>query len=39
VIVDRRAMGGSPGDHRGFEDRRRQRPKGSFPKIEAPSGG
>jgi hypothetical protein len=32
-------MGGSPGDHPGFEDRRRQRPKGSFPPIDAPSGG
>jgi hypothetical protein len=39
VIVDRRAQGGSPGDHPGFEDRRRQRPKGSFLPIEAPSGG
>ena len=37
VIVDRRAMGGSPGDHPGFEDRRRQRPKGSFPTIEPPA--
>jgi hypothetical protein len=39
VIVDRRGMGGSPGDHAAHEDRRRQRPKGSFPKIEPPSGG
>jgi hypothetical protein len=39
VIVDRRAQGGSPGDHPGLEDRRRQRPKGSFPPIEPPSGG
>jgi hypothetical protein len=39
VIVDRRGMGGSPGDHPAHEDRRRQRPKGSFPKIEPPSGG
>ena len=39
VIVDRRAQGGSPGDHAGLDDRRRRRPKGSFPKIEAPSGG
>jgi hypothetical protein len=39
VIVDRRAQGGSPGDHPGFEDRRRKRPKGSFPPIEPPSGG
>jgi hypothetical protein len=39
VIVDRRGQGGSPGDHPAYEDRRRQRPKGSFPKIEPPSGG
>jgi hypothetical protein len=39
VIVDRRAQGGSPGDHPGFEERRRRRPTGSFPKIEPPSGG
>jgi hypothetical protein len=39
VIVDRRGQGGSPGDHPGFEDRRRQRPKGSFPPIDPPSGG
>jgi hypothetical protein len=39
VIVDRRAQGGRPGDHPGFEDRRRLRPKGSFPPIEPPSGG
>jgi hypothetical protein len=39
VIVDRRGAGGSPGDHPAYEDRRRQRPKGSFPKIEPPSGG
>jgi hypothetical protein len=39
VIVDRRGEGGSPGDHPAYEDRRRQRPKGSFPKIEPPSGG
>ncbi len=39
VIVDRRGQGGSPGDHAGFEDRRRQRPKGSFPPIDPPSGG
>jgi hypothetical protein len=38
VIVDRRAQGGSPGDHPSFADRRRQRPKGSFPPIEAPAG-
>jgi hypothetical protein len=39
VIVDRRAQGGSPGDHPAYEDRRRQRPKGSFPRIDPPSGG
>jgi hypothetical protein len=39
VIVDRRAQGGSPGDHYAFEERRRQRPKGSFPPIDPPSGG
>jgi hypothetical protein len=39
VIVDRRAQGGNPGDHYAFEERRRQRPKGSFPPIEPPSGG
>jgi hypothetical protein len=39
VIVDRRAQGGSPGDHHGFDDRRRRRPTGSFPPIEPPSGG
>jgi hypothetical protein len=39
VIVDRRAQGGNPGDHHAFEERRRQRPKGSFPPIEPPSGG
>jgi hypothetical protein len=39
VIVDRRAQGGNPGDHPAHENRRRQRPKGSFPKIEPPSGG
>ena len=37
VIIDRRAQGGSPGDHDPHEDRRRQRPKGSFPPIDAPS--
>jgi len=37
VIVDRRAQGGKPGDHPAHEDRRRQRPKGSFPAIEPPS--
>jgi len=37
VIVDRRAQGGTPGSHPSFNDRRRQRPKGSFPPIEPPS--
>jgi hypothetical protein len=37
VIVDRRAMGGQPGDHDAFQNRRRQRAKGSFDKIEPPS--
>jgi hypothetical protein len=39
VIVDRRAQGGSPGDHPWHEDRRRRRAKGSFPAIDPPSGG
>ena len=39
VIIDRRGQGGRPGDHPAYENRRRQRPKGSFPKIEPPSGG
>jgi hypothetical protein len=39
VIVDRRAQGGAPGTHDPMTDRRRQRPKGSFPPIDAPSGG
>jgi hypothetical protein len=39
VIVDRRAMGGTPGSHDPHSDRRRQRPKGSFPPIDPPSGG
>jgi hypothetical protein len=39
VIVDRRGQGGSRGEDPDFEDRRRQRPKGSFPPIEPPSGG
>jgi hypothetical protein len=39
VIVDRRAQGGSPGDHPAHADRRRRRPFGSFPRIEPPSGG
>jgi hypothetical protein len=38
VIVDRRGHGGKPGDHPAFKERRRQRPKGSFPRIEAPTG-
>ena len=37
VIIDRRAQGGNPGDHPSHADRRRQRPKGSFPVIEAPA--
>ena len=37
VIIDRRAQGGSPGDHAAYEDRRRQRAKGSFPAIEPPA--
>jgi hypothetical protein len=37
VIIDRRAQGGNPGDHPGFENRRRKRPAGSFPKIEPPA--
>ena len=37
VIIDRRAQGGSPGDHPSHADRRRRRPKGSFPVIEAPA--
>jgi len=39
VIVDRRAQGGAPGTHESFADRRRRRAKGTFPPIEAPSGG
>jgi hypothetical protein len=39
VILDRRGQGGKPGDHPGFEDRRRRRPVGSFPVIEAPLSG
>jgi hypothetical protein len=39
VIIDRRGQGGNPGDHPAHEDRRRQRPKGSFPRIEPPAGG
>jgi len=39
VIVDRRAQGGAPGTHDPMTDRRRQRPKGSFPPIDAPAGG
>jgi hypothetical protein len=37
VIVDRRAQGGEPGTYPAYEDRRRRRPVGSFPKIEPPS--
>jgi hypothetical protein len=37
VIVDRRAQGGKPGSHEPFKNRRRQRPTGSFGKIEPPS--
>ncbi len=37
VIIDRRAQGGEPGTHESHADRRRQRPKGSFPPIEPPS--
>jgi hypothetical protein len=37
VIIDRRAQGGEPGTHPSHSDRRRLRPKGSFPKIEPPS--
>ena len=37
VIIDRRAQGGEPGSHAAYTDRRRQRPKGSFPPIEPPS--
>ena len=36
VIIDRRAQGGTLGDHDPHYDRRRRRPKGSFPVIEAP---
>ena len=36
VIVDRRAQGGAPGTHDPMTDRRRLRPKGSFPPIDAP---
>jgi hypothetical protein len=37
VIIDRRAQGGAPGTHPAHPDRRRRRPKGSFPRIEPPS--
>ena len=37
VIIDRRAQGGAPGTHPSHADRRRRRPKGSFPVIEAPA--
>jgi hypothetical protein len=36
VIIDRRAQGGSPGDHNPHTEKRRQRPKGSFPPIDPP---
>ena len=39
VILDRRGQGGRPGTYPAHADRRRQRPKGSFPRIEPPSGG
>jgi hypothetical protein len=39
VIVDRRAQGGVPGTHDPMTDRRRVRPKGSFPPIDAPAAG
>jgi len=39
VIVDRRAQGGAPGTHDPMTDRRRRRPKGSFPPIDVPAGG
>ena len=39
VIVDRRGQGGNPGDWPSYDDRRRQRPKGSFPPIDPPGGG
>ncbi|HYI99810.1 MAG TPA: hypothetical protein VEX36_09095 [Thermoleophilaceae bacterium] len=38
VIIDRRAQGGEPGTHDPMTDRRRQRPKGSFPSIDVPGG-
>jgi len=38
VIIDRRAQGGTHGDHAPHTDRRRQRPKGSFPPIDPPGG-
>jgi hypothetical protein len=38
VIIDRRAQGGEPGTHDPMKDRRRQRPKGSFPSIDVPGG-
>ena len=37
VIVDRRAHGGLPGERAPREDRRRQRPTGSFPPIDLPA--
>ena len=38
VIIDRRAQGGVPGSHDPMKDRRRVRPKGSFPSIDVPGG-
>ena len=38
VIVDRRGMGGLPGDHPPCKDRGARRAKGSFPRTEAPPG-
>jgi hypothetical protein len=39
VMVDRRALGGLPGEHAPAKDRRRQRPTGSFPPIDLPANG
>ncbi len=39
VIVDRRAQGGDPGIHEPQAERRRRRPRGSFPPIEPPATG
>ena len=35
VIIDRRAQGGSPGDHAAYEEQRRQRPEGQLPDHRA----